>query len=590
MFLNRVNHLLVTLILTVVWGILTTSNYLYISFDLATTQDGNAQIYYDKGLGFNESDSIQIPIKKSNELNRYSIKIGSGYYSSLRLDPTNQRNSQIVLSNISVTSPAGLLVKRFNETQLSSNFANILSKGNIISSDVGADPWLILPVKQTLKQSFLTSVVRLTTIFLVIYSAISILSRVNSIEFYTHLKNNSLVVAIITIAYCYFIFDGYLEFLSMGPTPFDLASKFFFVDGFNVPFSFFSGETFKFDFGYRYYFSMIPILFRSILNFLCNGKFESFTTFIFIGLTFFYFIGFHNLIKKLVIFTTNESKNLNYNSLYIFLAFCPGILFLISGKYIYHEVFLWGIVFAIFSLLFFIDLEKRSDLKSLFLGELFLVLTILSRPTLAMPIVAYLGFSLGLNKLKFVSFRVNFKQASLFMIAMLFPIFFMLLINYLKFNNPLESGGGGYSSMLSHSGYTPERLLIFGKDSNEFVGNILETLKFFFSTIFNVGHNFPWIYVDSDLIVPNQIDIIEPYLPLQWTFIASIILCATNFKAVIRSQSLITSSFLLASLLSLLLLVILGVGLTNRYSYELLVSMTIFTFVSNINLFTTDEI
>ncbi|HEX8168877.1 MAG TPA: hypothetical protein VF601_24200 [Beijerinckiaceae bacterium] len=72
-----------------------------LSLDVVSSSPGLIQVFYDMGSGFNERDSVRLPLRASKQPITYRFEIPSGRYLSLRIDP-NVGPGTYELSNLRV--------------------------------------------------------------------------------------------------------------------------------------------------------------------------------------------------------------------------------------------------------------------------------------------------------------------------------------------------------------------------------------------------------------------------------------------------------------------------------------------------------
>ncbi len=81
-------------------------NYFLFSFEMKATNGGLIQLFYDRGAGIRETDSILIPIVPGERFVHYELPLNIVKYRALRFDPTN-RPGNISICNVKIKFPFG---------------------------------------------------------------------------------------------------------------------------------------------------------------------------------------------------------------------------------------------------------------------------------------------------------------------------------------------------------------------------------------------------------------------------------------------------------------------------------------------------
>src|SRR4051812_38503823 len=86
-------------------------------FEVALTSSaaGKAQIYYDVGRGFSESDSVSVTVEATAQVQHLTFDLPAATYRALRFDPIN-RAATITLADVAIRDPNSHVVRRFSPT------------------------------------------------------------------------------------------------------------------------------------------------------------------------------------------------------------------------------------------------------------------------------------------------------------------------------------------------------------------------------------------------------------------------------------------------------------------------------------------
>lgn len=82
-----------------------------LEINVRSSLPGFAQLYYDAGSGFNETDSARIPLQGGAQENRCRFSIAEGSYSKLRFDPTDRAGDVVTLSNARLVDWSGRVLR-----------------------------------------------------------------------------------------------------------------------------------------------------------------------------------------------------------------------------------------------------------------------------------------------------------------------------------------------------------------------------------------------------------------------------------------------------------------------------------------------
>ena len=83
---------------------------------LQSSAKGHAQIFYDIGGGFRETDSARVPIAKGNVPAVYRFPIPKGNYCAMRFDPID-REATVTFSGAKILDSSGKVIKYFSVSQ-----------------------------------------------------------------------------------------------------------------------------------------------------------------------------------------------------------------------------------------------------------------------------------------------------------------------------------------------------------------------------------------------------------------------------------------------------------------------------------------
>lgn len=115
---------------------------------LTSSIDGNVQVYYDLGHGFNEANSCRHPLHAQRAPEIYRFDLPTGTYWQLRFDPID-REGVVTLANARIVDRDGRVVRQFTSAQLQpiQQIASLTQKdgGIEVRTTAGAnDPYLFL--------------------------------------------------------------------------------------------------------------------------------------------------------------------------------------------------------------------------------------------------------------------------------------------------------------------------------------------------------------------------------------------------------------------------------------------------------------
>lgn len=85
---------------------------------LASSVDGVAKVYFDIGRGFNEADSVEQPLRKSDAPRGYRFALPAGRFASIRLDPLDRAGDVILSGPLRLLSPTGRVVHQIGLGEL----------------------------------------------------------------------------------------------------------------------------------------------------------------------------------------------------------------------------------------------------------------------------------------------------------------------------------------------------------------------------------------------------------------------------------------------------------------------------------------
>jgi len=551
--------------------------YIYVEASIATPTASVAQLFMDRGAGFNNEQSTTVSIRPSHELLQVRFKIPAGYYFNLRLDPVSE-SSDFAISNIKIVSERGLLIRRINTEELQSNFDINRRDKVYIGGDGDFDPQLTFSVNANLKEGLLIKLFCRSIIIFIILSVMGALARLAAkISVMPFIPIS--VITLTGLIYTWFLTDGFLNPFSLTAGPFSYAGHAFLSDGLHVPYSAFGEESFKIEgVGYTYYFGTLPVIIRAFFECL-TGLYEfNISPLIFFVSTIAYVGSTTALALAAISSSTEDSKVAvwsNHKTLEVLIitALCPGVLFLCARTYIYHEAILLGLTSCALSCYCVLGYCRSAKVKYLFFAGILTLAAANSRLTVLPTIaVAQLVIFFAFRRMQSKRYLIDFLSYAFATSVIVIGCF--AYVNQARF-------GGVFATdpILSHAGYSIERLLLIGKMKNLSLENIYGNLRVYLELSFVWTTNFPFI----DFKYPRHHaafgDLIEPYWPLYLTYIYFVLVLIVNSRRIIplvRSNWLLMITGCIAVIPSLLI-VLSHFGVTHRYEFEMVWSLTILT-------------
>src|SRR3954468_11885574 len=78
---------------------------------MRSARPGFAQLFYDTGAGYNESDSSRVEIEGGGRDARYRFALPPGVFSHLRFDPTDRAGNTMTLSSARILDNEGRVLR-----------------------------------------------------------------------------------------------------------------------------------------------------------------------------------------------------------------------------------------------------------------------------------------------------------------------------------------------------------------------------------------------------------------------------------------------------------------------------------------------
>ena len=129
-------------------------SYLF-EVEMASDTPGEAQVFYNIGRGFGESDSVRAPVSANAEFTWVRFLLPTGDYAQLRLDPID-RPAHLRLRNARITTLTGEVVHRFSPVDFAAqheieSLAPTQDTLTVVTAANGVDPNLGIALAQPLK-------------------------------------------------------------------------------------------------------------------------------------------------------------------------------------------------------------------------------------------------------------------------------------------------------------------------------------------------------------------------------------------------------------------------------------------------------
>lgn len=99
--INNGGFIVVSIMLSVVYLISFQFVPAVLTIEMMTAKDDQGQLFYNRGLGFRESDSVSFPVAGSGEFEKYQLMLPRAGIASIRIDPLSQRG-EFYIRSISV--------------------------------------------------------------------------------------------------------------------------------------------------------------------------------------------------------------------------------------------------------------------------------------------------------------------------------------------------------------------------------------------------------------------------------------------------------------------------------------------------------
>jgi hypothetical protein len=126
----------------------------YLDVDIASSTNGTVQLFFDRGQGFRESDSVSLPLKESKTPARYRFPlIGQNFY-GFRLDP-NDRPGTYSITDAQFTGRDGsrnqrLPISDFNPLQQLHSMSGPLRSLTVVAPPGSNDPAIAITLRRPL--------------------------------------------------------------------------------------------------------------------------------------------------------------------------------------------------------------------------------------------------------------------------------------------------------------------------------------------------------------------------------------------------------------------------------------------------------
>lgn len=121
----------------------------YFEIAMSSSQPGNAQVFYDIGRGFNESDSARSPQPAAEVMSLLRVPLPEGEYRAIRFDPIEHGGCSLAFRDARIVNISGQVVRSFSlpDFQAPNDIMEMQIRDNAITLDLSnanTDPHLTI--------------------------------------------------------------------------------------------------------------------------------------------------------------------------------------------------------------------------------------------------------------------------------------------------------------------------------------------------------------------------------------------------------------------------------------------------------------
>lgn len=197
-----------------------------ITVEMKTSADDTGQLFFDRGLGFRETDSIWFPVTGSNEYEKYRVKLPGARITSLRIDPLS-REGTFAIRSISIETAGKKLrleKEELEETLTPLNQVELFYRDGVVHGvSTGIDPFFQFDaIRNANRLPFYVALVFYLVLLLLLWGAKILFSEVQAELFFALFllvfalpamfpPIFSLILALLAVILFFFLFYRYTK-------------------------------------------------------------------------------------------------------------------------------------------------------------------------------------------------------------------------------------------------------------------------------------------------------------------------------------------------------------------------------------------